>query len=386
MLSLIMLINRSGTMVLPFLSVYLTQSLGFSVEETGIVLSSYGMGSLVGGYLGGQLTDRYGHFIVQFLSLMISGVFFIFLSFLTEYYQLIGGFFIVSMIAEGLRPANASSISFYSKPENIARSFSLNRMAINLGFSIGPLAGGLLASLSYKMLFFADGITCMAAGIVFFFYFRNKKGHDPVARKKETGNLLIKSAYRDYRYLAFILLTSVFATLFFQLFMTLPLYYREVYLLKEQQIGSLLALNGITVFTLEMILVYILSKRYHLHWLIVIGLVLLGLSFSMLNLSHGMTILVVSMIILSISEIFAMPFMSTYVVDRSNPDNRGSYMGLYTISFSIALIIAPYLGSRIIANFGFEELWWGTGILSIFVAIGFYFVTRPQVPDRVVPE
>jgi MFS family permease len=84
------------------------------------------------------------------------------------------------------------------------------------------------------------------------------------------------------------------------------------------------------------------------------------------------------MIILSLSEIFAMPFMATFVVDRSNAENRGSYMGLYTISFSLALVIAPYLGSRIIAHLGFEVLWWGTGMMAILTAIGFYFITRPQ--------
>ena len=366
-----MLINRSGTMVLPFLSVYLTSSLGYSVEKTGIVLSSYGMGSLVGGYMGGQLTDRYGHFKVQFLSLIISGLLFTALAFITEYYQLIAGFFITSMVAEGLRPANASSISFYSKPHNIARSFSLNRMAINLGFAVGPMAGGLLATLSYKMLFFADGITCITAGFVFFFYFKDRKGFEPERKKSRKEKIKVRSAYLDKRYLIFIVLTSIYAILSFQLFMTLPLYYREIYDLNERAIGGLLAITGFTVFTFEMVLVYILSKRYHLHWLIVIGMILLGISFTMLNLDHSLTLLIFSMLILSISEIFAMPFMSTFVVDRSNPQNRGSYMGLYTISFSVALIIAPYLGSRIISNFGFEILWWGTGIVALFISFGF---------------
>jgi len=376
MLSLIMLINRSGTMVLPFLSVYLTQSLGFSIEKTGVVLSSYGFGSMAGAYLGGILTDRIGHFRVQFLSLIISGFCYVALSFITNYYQLMVGFFLTSMIAEGLRPANASSISFYAKPENIARSFSLNRMAINLGFSVGPLAGGLLATLSYKMLFYVDGITCALAGVVFFFYFKNRKGHQPSDKKSKKDRIKIKTAYSDKRYLAFILLSSVYAMLFFQLFMTLPLYYREIYDLREKLIGGLLAINGFTVFSIEMILVYILSKRYRLNWLIVTGMILLGISFAMLNLNHSLSLLVFSMLILSISEIFAMPFMATYVVDRSNPDNRGSYMGLYTMSFSVALIFAPYLGSRIISNYGFETLWCGTGIIAFLIAIGFYFVTR----------
>ena len=369
-------------MVLPFLSVYLTQSLGFSIERTGIVLSSYGLGSLVGGYFGGVLTDRYGHFIVQFLSLIISGLLFAALSFITDYYQLIAGFFIISMIAESLRPANASSISFYSRPENIARSFSLNRMAINLGFSVGPLAGGLLATISYKMLFFVDGITCIIAGFVFYFYFRNRKGYKPSGKKSKKERAEIKTAYFDKRYLVFILFSSLYAILFFQLFMTLPLYYREIYNLNEKLIGGLLAINGFTVFSIEMILVYILSKRYRLHWMIVIGMILLGISFAMLNLDHNLSLLIFSMFILSISEIFAMPFMSTFVVERSNTQNRGSYMGLYTISFSIALIVAPYLGSRVISNYGFETLWWGTGFIAVLIAVGFYFITRPDIQRK----
>jgi len=369
-------------MVLPFLSIYLTKSLGFSIEKTGIVLSSYGFGSMAGAYLGGIFTDRIGHFRVQFFSLLISGFCYIGLSYITEYYQLIAGFFLVSMIAESLRPANSSSISFYARPENIARSFSLNRMAINLGFSVGPLVGGLMAAISYKMLFYVDGLTSIAAGTVFFIYFKNRKGQQPLKRKSANGKIKVRTAYSDKRYLVFILLCSAYAILFFQLFMTLPIYYRGIYNLEENLIGGLLAINGFTVFSVEMILVYILSKRFRLHWLIVTGMILLGISFAILNLGHHLSLLVFSMLILSLSEIFAMPFMATYVVDRSNADNRGSYMGLYTMSFSVALILAPYLGSRIISNYGFENLWWGTGISAFLIASGIYFVTRSPIRRR----
>ena len=379
MLSVVMLINRSGTMVLPFLSVYLTTTLGFTIEETGYVLSSYGLGSLVGAYLGGAFSDRYGHFIVQFLSLVISGVIFIVISDITSFYGLVSGIFILSLIAESLRPANASSISFYSKPENISRSFSLNRMAINLGFSIGPAIGGLLAAISYKLLFLADGFTCIAAGVFFYFYFSKRKGHQPdkesIKKNKEKGG----PVFRDYRFLAFVILSSFFAILFFQLFMTLPLYYREVYQLSEKEIGGLLALNGIVVFSLEMVLVYILNKRFQLHRMIFVGMVLVGLSFAILNIYHGIIILVISMVILSIAEIFAMPFMATFTVQRSSKYNRGAYMGLYTIAYSIAYVIAPILGAFIISKYGFNLLWWGTGIASVIIAFGFLNVTRPQI-------
>ncbi len=378
MLAVVMLINRSGTMVLPFLSIYLTSSLGFSVQQAGYILSSFGIGSVVGSYLGGAFSDRYGHFFVQFFSLIFSGILFIMLSKVTEYYHLLTGIVVLSIIAESLRPANSASVSFYARPENVSRAFSLNRMAINLGFSVGPAIGGILASIAYRWLFIADGTTCILAGIFFFIYFRNRKGFEPHKSKNNPGSPKTSSVFKDRKFLFFVLLSSCFAILFFQLFMSLPLFYRDVYGLSEKKIGALLALNGIIVFSLEMIMVYILQRRYSLPSLIFFGMVILGLSFLLLNVYHHTFILLLAMLLLSIAEIFAMPFMATFVVQRSSESNRGSYMGLYTISFSIAHILAPALGAAVITHYGYHTLWWIICIVSIVIGIGFFYNTSDK--------
>ena len=376
MLAIVMLINRSGTMVLPFLGIYLTGTLNFSIEQAGVILSCFGIGSMAGSFLGGWLTDRFGHFYVQALSLVLGGILFIVMSFVTEYYHLIFGILILSTIAESFRPANSSSVSFYAKPQNISRAFSLNRMAINLGFSIGPAIGGLLAALSFRWLFIADGTTCIAAGLFFYFYFRNVKGNEPKEEESRTPKPVVKSAYHDHRFLVFGFLTTGFAILFFQLFFTLPLYYRDVYHLSAGKIGALLAFNGAIVFTIEMVLVYILGKSVPIHKLIFVGLVLVGAGFVVLNLFEFSGILVWSMLILSIAEILAMPFMVTYVVQRSGIKNRGSYMGMYSFSFSAGHVFSPIIGTFIIGHYGFETLWWASGIASVFVGAGFWLVTR----------
>lgn len=376
MLGLVMLINRSGTMVLPFLGIYLTSSLGFSLEQTGIILSCFGVGSMAGSFLGGWLTDKFGHFYVQFISLFLGGVIFIILSNVEGYYQLAIGILVLSTIAESFRPANASSVSFYAKPENVSRAFSLNRMAINLGFSIGPAIGGLLAAISFKLLFLADGITCIGAAIFFFLYFRNVKGHQPKAKKQKTDTEKAKPAYKDRKFIFFTLLTSCFAILFFQLFISLPLYYREIYQLSEGKIGMLLALNGFVVFSMEMTLVYLLGKSAKINKLIFIGLVLVGLGFVILNLIHAEFILAIGMFILSIAEIFAMPFMVTFVVQRSDLQNRGSYMGMYSFAYSVGHVLSPILSTFIIDQYGYPWLWWISGVASVLVGIGFWINTR----------
>ncbi|WP_439881642.1 MDR family MFS transporter [Pontibacter sp. MBLB2868] len=384
MMSLVMLINRSGSMVTPFLSLYVTDMLGYSLKEAGIILSIYGMGSVCGSFLGGWLTDRIGHFRVQFVALTLGGLLYFLLLNLKQFEYLAMGVFILSLVNDTLRPANSASIAHYARPENMTRAFSLNRMAINLGFSVGPAVGGFLAAISYRWLFVADGATCIAAGIFFFLYFRNQQGHRPESKSRQeiSDAPAVRSPYRDGYYILFAILCSCFAIIFFQLFTTLPLYYRQAYVLSESSIGALMALNGLIVFLMEMIIVYLVGEKIKKSILIAAGVLILGVSFMLLNLVQHLAILYVSMLLLSIAEILAMPFMNTIAVERSSPSNRGAYIGLYTISYSVAHVIAPFLGTTIIAAYGFTTLWWSTGALALVTAIGFYWVIGKIEPNK----
>ncbi len=170
LLSLVMLVNRSGTMVIPFLTVYLVK-LGYSLTQAGFVMTMFGAGSIVGGFVGGKLTDKYGFFYTQLICLFLNGLFFILLGFMSSLWQIAICIFILSSVGEGFRPANASAIAAFSTEENRTRSYSLNRLATNLGWAIGPAVGGLLAGYNFKLLFWVDGLTCIfAASLLFFFW------------------------------------------------------------------------------------------------------------------------------------------------------------------------------------------------------------------------
>ncbi len=149
-LSFVMFVNRSGTMVIPFLTVYLTQNLHYSIAEAGFVMAMFGIGAILGGFLGGRLSDKIGFYPVQLWSLLLNGIMFIVLGYLYELWQIAVCIFILSTVGESFRPANASAIAFYSDVNNRTRSYSLSRLAINLGFSIGPAVGGFLSAISYQ--------------------------------------------------------------------------------------------------------------------------------------------------------------------------------------------------------------------------------------------
>nr|WP_117584629.1 MFS transporter [Chryseobacterium sp. JAH] len=387
MLALVMLINRSGSMVLPFLGVYMTAHLKFSIENTGIVLSFFGIGSVIGSWLGGFITDKIGEYKVQYLSLLLSVPLFCIIPLFKTEAGVALIILLQSIVSDSFRPANSVAITKYAKPENITRAFSLNRMAVNLGFSIGPALGGILSAISYDFLFYSNALAALLAGLIYiwFFYKRNKLAKIKAKKVREVMEIKKEnSPYSDGKFLIYCFFCMLFSICFFQLFSTLTIFYKDTAHLSQQNIGYILGYSGFLVVLLEMGLVQIAEKYFTLARTMFLGTFICGLSYAMLGFDHSIMTLVISMSLLSAGEIWALPFMSTITALRSGKNNKGAYMGLNGISFSIAFIVTPYLGTLIAEKFGFNILWIGTGILATIIAIGFYFIVPWMITDKKV--
>lgn len=385
MLALVMLINRAGSMVLPFLGVYMTNHLHFSIENTGIVLSFFGIGSVIGSWLGGFITDKIGEYKVQYLSLLLSVPLFCLIPVFKTEVGVAAIILIQSIVSDSFRPANSVAITKYAKPEKITRAFSLNRMAVNLGFSIGPALGGILSAISYEFLFFTNALAALSAGILYIIFFkkRNKLARLKAIKVKEVIEIKKEnSPYRDGKFLIYCFFCMLFSICFFQLFSTLTIFYKDTAQLSQQNIGYILGYSGFLVVLLEMGLVQVAEKYFSLAVTMFLGTFICGISYAMLGVDHSMITLVLSMSLLCVGEIWALPFMSTITALRSGKNNKGAYMGLNGISFSIAFIVTPYLGTLIVEKFGFTTLWIGTGIVATAIAIAFYFIVPWMIKDR----
>ncbi len=351
-------------MVIPFLSLYLTKNLGFTLENVGTIMTCFGLGSLGGSWLGGKLTDLFGYYKVMFISLILTGFLFIGVQFLTNFYILCGGIFILMVVADAFRPASFVALIAYSKPENKTRSVTLIRLAINLGFSAGPALGGIIiASLSYGGLFWVDGSTCILASLLLLFVLHPKKAK-VLDNKKNTNPT---SAYSDKSYLIFIVAMMVFGFIFVQYFSTILLYYNNTYKLSEFNIGLLLAMNGFLIFALEMPLIkYMERKTWSQITNVIIGLVMIGFSFLILNLFSWVGVLIIGMLFMTFGEMIAFPFSNAFAMEQSKKGNQGEYMALYSMSFSLSHVFAHNLGMKSIANFGYTTTWYSITIISLF--------------------
>lgn len=383
MLSIVMLINRSGSMVLPFLGVYMTDHLKFSLENTGIVLSFYGIGSVLGSWLGGFLTDKFGEYYIQSWSLFLSAPIFIIMPFFSSVSMMALLIFLQSAISDTFRPANSVAITKYARPENLTKAFSLNRMAVNLGFSIGPALGGILSGISYNFLFIVNGIGAVTAGIIYVIFFRRrnkifreKKKLEPTKTIEKT---VTKSPYKDYPFLLYSFLSAVFAVCFFQFFNTIPLFYKDVAKLDQSTIGFILGYSGFIIVLLEMPLVSLAERVLKIPQILSIGIIMSGVSYLLLLFGSNIPLLLLSMSILSIAEIWVLPFMSTVTALRAERGNKGAYMGLNGIAFSFSFIFTPFLGTYVVSHFGFDSLWIGSFAILMVTAFLIFWITKKMI-------
>ena len=366
-LALITLINRAGTMVVPFLSLYLKEHLHFDMSHVGWIMSAFGLGSVVGSWLGGKLTDKIGYYKVMMYSLMITGVLFIGLQFLSTFPALCLGVFIVTLAGDSFRPAIFVALNAYSKPENKIRSMTLIRLAINLGFSAGPALGGaIIVGLGYGGLFWVDGVTCIIASMVLLNVLNPKKARELDSVKTENP----VSAYSDKVFLAFLLAMMLFGLVFLQYFSTITIYYKDAHSLSELQIGLLLGLNGFLIFIFEMPLIkWLESTKYTKLGLIFFGAVLTGLSLLILNFTAWSGVLILGMLLMTFGEMIAFPFSNAFVTERAKKGNQGEYMALYAVSFSVAHIFGHNGGLQMTNHLGFDTTWYIFAVIASLCAL-----------------
>ena len=354
-------------MVIPFLSLYLVNAKGFTLPQVGWIMTCFGVGSLTGTWIGGKLTDTIGFYKVIVLSLLLGGIGFIFLQYIETFIGFCVGIFFLILVADAYRPAIFVAADTYSKPGNITRSITLIRLAINLGFSIGPLIGGIIiATISYSSLFWIDGITCILAGVGLFLWLKPKKAKQtdeeiPINKKEGVP------PYLNGFFVLFIIIMIANGTTFVQYFSVMPLYYEKAHFLTEDLIGWLMFINGAVIVIFEMPLITWLerrklSKTMATFW----GIFFIALSFIVLNLTTWSGVLVVGMLLMTLGEMIGSPFSNALALEMAPKGRKGSYMGLYSMSFSFSHIFGHNGGMNLVDNFGFDNTWY---FMSAFLVI-----------------
>jgi predicted MFS family arabinose efflux permease len=365
-LALTTLVNRMGTMALPFLVLYLTRSLHFTPGDAAFALASFGVGSLVSAPLAGKLCDRVGAYRVMVGALLASGV-------VMMAYPLVHGLPAIvaltvlwAVLGEAFRPANLTALADATRPEDRKRANALVRLAVNLGMSIGPAVGGLLATISFSALFVVDGATTLLAAGVLVAAYRGARAR-PAAAAPAPGAAPPRvpgGVLRDRRMLSFLMASSLVAAVFFQHVGAMPLYLVRDLHLTEAHYGMLFAVNTVLIVLFE-----VQVNTATAHWShrrgLVVGSLLCTVGFGALAFATGLWSAAATVLVWTLGEMILFPGMSAYVADVAPPERRGEYMGAYQMSFGLAFAVAPWAGTTVLDRFGGQAVWAATAVCGV---------------------
>lgn len=372
-----MLINRSGTMVLPFLVLYLTKVEHFSPASAGFVLFVYGLAALLQAPISGKLSDKIGKLKIMKFSLFFSGIMLFVFSFVRSYVLIFVVTFVWSVINESFRPAGLSLVSEIVPPPQRKAAFALNRLAINIGMSIGPVLGGILAGINFSYLFYVDGATSLLAAIYLIF----SKIKEPAVSHEadeESSTHLRGSVLKNKVFIYFVLGVFPVAAIFFQHLGAMVLFVVNQLGHSTSTFGLLLSINTIIIILIEVPLNNMLSKFKDKN-LLAISSVLVGIGFGLMAYTATVWEIAITIVIWTFGEMIFFPASASYISEISSSKRRGEYMGFYQMTFSLAFTIGPWLGTKVYESYGSQILWLGTFFVGLISFVIFYFLKERQV-------
>jgi MFS family permease len=369
-LSIASLINRAGTMVLPFLVLYLTREQGWSAPRAGLALAVYGAGSILAAPIAGRFSDRIGPLPIMRWSLVITGALLLVFPFVSGFAAVIALTLAWALASEGFRPANLALIADIVTPEQRKSAYALTRLAINLGMSVGPAAAGFIAARSFTLIFYIDAVTTLLAAAVLFFtpirvVRHSRESGDVPGPLAQLRRLLVLDDRRFLFFLAALLLTGA---VFFQHEGALPLFLVEDLGLSTAFYGMLFTINTLMIVFMEVPL-----NAATAHWphrrALALGSFLFAAGSGAFVFATGPLAIIAGMVIWTFGEMMLFPQASAYVADIAPPHRRGEYMGAYSLSFSLAFAVAPWAGTAVFAEFGAAVLWTAVFIVGCISAL-----------------
>ena len=363
------LVNRLGAFVFPFLSLFLTGTRGYSVARAGLVLTVLGLGLAISQPLGGTLADRYGRRRTLLLGLLGSAATLLVVGAAQTFPALCVAVFVFGIFADMFRPASNAAIADLVPDAQRPRAFALVFWALNVGFAVATLLGGVLAGRGYWLLFVGDAATSVAFAAIIA---RRVPETRPLHVASTPGS--IRDVLRDRLMMALVISVIAESMAYMQAFYTLPLAVVHDGL-GTSGYGVIIALNGILIVALQPLLLGALGRRSRGPLLLVSGVVI-GVGLGLTAFADTVAQHMGAVAVWTAGEIVGAGVLGALVASIAPVHLRGRYLGVFGASFGVSSILAPGLGTQVLQHLGEGALWTSCLVLGVGSGAGMFLVSR----------
>ncbi|MFH8339815.1 MDR family MFS transporter [Streptomyces sp. AM6-12] len=366
------LVNRLGAFVATFMALYLTLDRGYSASYAGLVASLHGLGGVVASLVGGVMADRVGRRPTLLVAQSATAASVALLGFMTGPVAIAGVAFLVGVASNASRPAVQAMMADIVRPEDRVRAFSLNYWAINLGFAVSAAAAGFIAEFSYLAGFLLEAGMTAACALVVFLKVPESRPAAPIHEDEPRTGL--GTVLRDGRYMAVVGLSFLVALIFQQGDVALPVAMGRAGFTPADY-GVAIAANGVLIVALQIPVTRFIEHRDP-RTLLVVSSVLAGYGFGLTAFAGSVGAFMATVCVWTLAEIVNAPTQTGLVVRLSPVHGRGRYQGVYTLSWSVAALVAPLMSGLVLDRFGARWLWGTCAVLGMAAGLGYALLMR----------
>jgi MFS family permease len=373
-------VNRLGGFVIPFLALYLTGERGYSVADAGMAVACYGAGSLGAGPVGGWLADRVGRRPTMIGALTLSACAMVQLGLARHPLHIAFSTVVVGFVGDLYRPAMQAAVSDLVPTEHRTRAYGYIYWAVNLGFASAAVLAGLLVRTGFLTLFIADAATTLAFALIVLARVPETRPAEAEHHRSSGGPF---TALGDGVLTAFLLIQLLVGVIFYQGNVALPLDMRA-HGTPPEHYGFLVATNGVLIVLLQP-----LAVRWVPRWsrttMLSLGALLTGVGFGLTGLGSGAAYYTFTIVIWTLGEIVLSPVAPAVVADLAPPAQRGRYQGAYQMSYGLASLAGPLVGSAVMGRLGAETLWaacFGGGVLAVALQLSLHSALTRRLRPR----
>ncbi|HET9379711.1 MAG TPA: MFS transporter [Streptomyces sp.] len=372
------LVNRLGAFVATFMALYLTLDRGCSATYVGVVAALHGLGGVISSLGAGVMTDRLGRRPTLLVAQVSTAVSVVLLGFMRDPVAIAAVAFLVGMASNASRPAVQAMMADLVRPEDRVRAFSLNYWAINLGFAVSSMAAGFIAEYSYLAGFLIEGGMTLVCAVLVFLKLPESRPL-PDARTGSEEAVGLGTVLRDGRFMGVVGLSFLVALIVQQGFLALPIAMGEAGF-SPADYGLVIGVNGVLIVALQIPVTRLVEHR-DARLLLALSSLLTGYGFGLTAFAGSVGAFALAVCVWTLGEIVNAPMQTALVVRLSPVRGRGRYQGMYTMSWSVAALVAPLLSGLVIDRYGAEWLWGMCAVLGTVAAAGYVLLMRRLPPE-----
>ncbi len=354
-----------------YLPIYFIDFVHLDLTSSGLIISCYGIGAILGGFAGGKLSDAWAPGIVSAVCLFLQGiVYLVFLKIQAIIFLMIN-VFVLGIVSYGFITANHLFTLSYSSDSDNERLKVINilSMTSNLGLGLSAIIMGEIYEIGFHYIFLLAGFILFILSFVSFISCRSHslENFSGVYNKKFTVKTTKLPTHKANHQVAVLILSSVFfiGLIISQLSTTYSTYIREIY--PEQGIKAitiLFALNSLMVVVLGVPLGDCI-KKFNKIMMVGIGGFFIGCGMFILIFASSFIMVVLACVVYTIGEIIFFSMAQYVCYQNSSSNKRGTSLGLYRMVYASSRVIGPAIGAATYAKYGGECIWIVSGIIGV---------------------